>query len=104
MSNRGTFREGNTIYLDDAHGWPTHIPATRIPELLGEAKKSDEARARFGLRWFDRDVLQGAFDLLVVCDNCDDAPGVQDMGDGRLFCPECCSAAAGSRYDDRMEA
>jgi uncharacterized Zn finger protein (UPF0148 family) len=64
------------------------------------AKRADDARAMWALRWFDRDALQGAYDLLPVCDECHEAPAFSDMGDGHVFCAECCSAAAGSKYDD----
>ena len=103
MSSRGTYIEGRHVFLDDAHGWPMHIPVTRIPELLGVAKNSDLGRARFALRWFGRDALQGAYDLLPLCGFCKDAPGFNDMGDDRLACDACCSAAAGSKYDDTTE-
>ena len=104
MSARGTYIEGHTVYLDDAHGWPTHVPATRLPALLGEAKRSDDETAVFGLRHFHRDALQGAYDLLPQCDSCGEAPAFEDMGDGHTFCATCCSAVAGSpKYDDRIE-
>ena len=103
MSGRGTYLDDILVFLDDAHGHHTHIPATRIPELLGRAKNDDDGRVTWALRPFDRDTLQGAYDLLPTCCFCHDAPGTEDMGDDLKACPPCCSAAAGSHYDDRTE-
>jgi len=100
---RGTFVEGDFAHVDSVHGHPVRIPTTRIPTMLRDAKNADDARARFALRWFDRDALQGAYDLLPVCDQCHESPAFEDMGDGKTFCAGCCSAAAGSHFDDRIE-
>lgn len=103
MSSRGTFLDGHMVGLDDSHGWPTRIPATRIPGLLCDAKNDDDGKVRFALRWYLRDALQGAYDLLPMCDLCHEHPAFEDMGDGKTFCADCCSGAAGSKYDDRIE-
>jgi len=103
MTRRGTFVEGDFVHLDSTRGISVRIPATRIPTMLATAKNSDKGRAPFALRWFDRDALQGAYDLLPVCDQCHETPAFEDMGDGKTFCADCCSSAAGSRYDDKTE-
>lgn len=36
---------------------------------------------------------------LDPCDQCKDAPGTEDMGGGRMFCPPCCSRAGGEHQD-----
>lgn len=102
----GTFLDGNTVHMPDVNGFHASIPA-RVVHLLREtARNADNGRAKFGLRWFDRDDLTGAADLLDArnpCDQCHDAPGTQDMGDGNRYCDTCCSGAQGSRYDDKEE-
>ena len=103
MTRRGTFVDGDFIHLDSTRGISVRIPATRIPSMLATAKNSDNGRAFFALRAFDRDALQGAYDLLPDCDACHDAPAFNDMGDDHLFCDDCCSSAAGSQYDDKTE-
>lgn len=40
---------------------------------------------------------------LDPCAGCGDLPGTEAMGDGTKRCAVCCSAAAGSGYDDRTE-
>lgn len=51
-----------------------------------------------------RDFENGDLRVLDPCDFCHDGPGTEPMGDGKTACPACCSGAAGSRYDDAMEA
>ena len=93
--------DGDKAVVTTTRGIPVRIPTTRIPSMLGDAKKADDGRAMFALRWFDRDALQGAYDLLPTCDQCHEAPAFEDMGDGKTFCAGCCSSAAGSHYDDK---
>ena len=90
MSARGMWIEGRHVFLDDAHGWPTHIPADRIPALLDAAKNNDNGRATFAFRPFDRDLLQGAADLInqadaCTADACDNAAPF-DLADARPKC------------------
>ena len=90
MSARGTFLDGDDVFLDDAHGHHTHIPARVAHALLTAAKNSDDGFATWALRRFDRDVLQGAVDLLdqrdqCTTDPCDEA-AVFDLADARPRC------------------
>lgn len=104
--SRGTWLEGGAVHLDDAHGWPTSIPARVAHLMLQTAKNSDDGRAVWAFRPFDRDTLQGAVDLLDnrdQCTNCHDAPGTQDMGEAGAWCEACCSAAQGTHHDDPTE-
>lgn len=106
---RGTWLEGGAVHLDDAHGWPTTIPARVAHLMLQTAKNNDDGRAVWGLRPFDRDTLQGAVDLLDArptgqCSNCNDAPATTRVGDNNdPFCDGCASAAQGSIHDDKTE-
>lgn len=93
MSTRGTFVEGEVVFLDDAHGHHTHIPNRVAHVLLQTAKNSDDGRAPWALRPFDRDTLQGAVNLLDQRDACThpgytpcDAAAVFDLADARPRC------------------
>jgi hypothetical protein len=90
MSTRGTYLDGDRVFLDDAHGHHTHFPARVAHLLLTTAKNDDNGIARWALRPFDRDVLQGAVDLLDQRDQCTQPPcedaAVFDLADARPRC------------------
>ena len=94
--------DGDKAVVTTTRGIPVRIPTTRIPSMLGDAKKADNETAMFALRWFHRDALQGAYDLLPVCERCGEAPAFNAMGDDNaMWCDWCCSSAAGSIHDDK---
>jgi hypothetical protein len=90
MSTRGTYLDGDRVFLDDAHGHHTHFPARVAHHLLAAAKNDDAGRVTWALRPFDRDALQGAVNLLdardqCATDLCEDA-AVFDLADARPRC------------------
>jgi hypothetical protein len=102
--SEGAWIDGGAVHLDDVQGFSKVIPKRELAGLTARANANDSGRALYGFNWFDRDALNGALGLLHgPCANCHDAPATEDMGDGRTFCPPCCSAAQGSRYDDRED-
>lgn len=90
MSSRGTYVDGDWVFLDDAHGHHTSVPARAMHVLLQAAKNNDDGRAVWALRPFDRDTLQGAVDLLDTRDQCTNTPceeaAVFDLADSRPRC------------------
>ena len=94
MSSRGTYIDAEGVaHVDDFHGWSVPINVRRLPLMLDYAKAADDGRAPFALRWFDRDLLQGAVDLAVdkglletcTAPNCERAT-VFDLADTRPCC------------------
>ena len=85
MSSRGTWLDGAAVYLDDAHGWPTNIPARIAHVLLQTAKNNDNGRAVWALRPFDRDTLQGAVNLLDQADACTHTDATGDCEQAAVF-------------------
>jgi hypothetical protein len=82
----GTWIDGGAVHLDDVNGFPTSVPKRVLQLLANTARQSDSGRAPFGFRWFDRDTLAGAVDLLDSCTYADqftacDQPAAED-GDG----------------------
>jgi hypothetical protein len=98
------------VVIEDDHGLGL-IPQHALSRMRYDAVMRDAATACWGGRRWDRDVLILAdntvreFGLveLPTCAACSDAPGVAPMGDGRTFCLDCASGAAGSGYDDRED-
>lgn len=102
----GLYRE---IALFADENGPAEIPVREVSRLHYLADRANNARVTRDGRTYHRDTLgavkrdfeNGDLPVLADCSNCHDAPGMQAMGDGKTFCPPCCSAAAGSHYDDR---
>ena len=90
MSSKGTWLDDELVFLDDAHGRHTHFPARYAHTLLQHAKASDDGIARWALRPFDRDTLQGVVDLLDQRDACTtetcERAAVFDLADARPRC------------------
>lgn len=90
----GTYIEGHTVHLPDVNGFPSTIP-TRVLHLVAHAANvTDSGRVTWGIRTFNRDVLNGARDLLDRRDHCTyedehtacDEPAVFDLANPRPRC------------------
>ena len=91
------------IQFDDGSG-PNELPTDRIHIFAYGANQSDDAGLTICGRFVGRDTLialRSYLDDMDRCGQCREEPATQDMGDGSTFCAGCCSAAAGSAYDDR---
>ena len=66
----GTWIEGNAVHIDDVHTWPSVIPVRDFADVHKRANEAPEGMAKYGIRWFDRDALNGAADLLAAREQC----------------------------------
>jgi hypothetical protein len=97
--------DGQTVHIIDRRG-QGEIPVRELARLYHGSCRSLTQTASYNGRRFDRYDLADAVTLAdnwPRCTNCKDAPGTEDMGEGKKFCASCCSAAQGSRYDDAQE-
>jgi len=85
MSTKGTWLDDELVFLDDAHGRHTHFPARYAHTLLQHAKADDDGIARWALRPFHRDVLQGVVDLLDQRDACTHTDKTGDCEQAAVF-------------------
>jgi hypothetical protein len=64
---QGAWVDGGCVHLDDVNGFSFTIPTRFLPEIARRANDADSGRALYGFNWFNRDVLNGAVDLLPKC-------------------------------------
>jgi hypothetical protein len=80
-----TFVEGNTVHLPDVNGFHATIPARHLHVVAHTANQADTERAQYGLRWFGRDALNGARDLLDSRDQCTFTTPAGDCDQAAVF-------------------
>lgn len=110
MSVEVTGLYGDIALFADEFG-PAEIPVRDLARLHYLADMANDCKVTVLGRRYHRDTLaaplrdfeNGDLPVLDPCSFCHDAPGTQDMGDGKKACPPCCAGAAGSGYDDRQE-
>ena len=102
MSDRGTYIDGAVVHLDDAQGFPHHIRLDDLRRVARAANKADSGLTRHDLRWFERDVLNGAVQLLDQRDACTFTSPAGDCDQAAVFNlanarPRCDSHKDGKR-------